>query len=125
MVNTRGQAVKEITEAQNRQRKGYNKKQKMSVFKVGDEVLKKNIFRTTRKGAKKQDIWKGPLIIYEATSTEACYLERSGKRLKRASNGIGQILWKLSDQYVLIARRARIVLLFTNRLLIKVVAIHI
>ena len=84
---TRKKAVKNLKQAQEKQKKAYDNKRSFTKFKVGDLVLRRNFFQRTRKGAKDEDAWEGPFKVTKTTEHGAYFLEKDGKRLRKAWNG--------------------------------------
>ena len=89
MLRTRRiQAVQSIQKAQEKQKEKYDNKRKEITYKKGDLVLKKNYYRTTRQGAKTEDLWHGPYKIIDATPTGTYYLAKlNGQKLMKVFNG--------------------------------------
>lgn len=78
-----------IQQAQEKQKKRYDAKHKLPVFKVGDKVWRYNSRKETRKGGKLEYNWDGPYTISEQTTRGTYRLKnKGGKVLKKAVSSI-------------------------------------
>ena len=78
-----------IQQAQEKQKKRYDAKHKLPVFKVGDKVWRYNSRKETRKGGKLEYNWDGPYTISEQTTRGTYQLKnKGGKVLKKAVSSI-------------------------------------
>ena len=83
-------AKKNIDDSQKRQkeqfrrRKGLDKKN----VRVGDQVLRMNMLKRTKKGHKTEDTWLGPYKVLKVTDQGCCHLQcvKTGMELKRKVN---------------------------------------
>lgn len=77
-------AIKNIKEAQKRQRYSYDKKHNTGChFKEGDKVLARNLIRDDRKGGWRELPWKGPYEIVTIHSGNTCILKTEFNILKK------------------------------------------
>ena len=81
-----------IKSAQEKQKKQYAERKGITEygFKIGDQVLRRNMQQKTRKGKKMEDRWLGPYTIVEITKTSCLLKNLSGKVLKQRIN-LGQL----------------------------------
>ena len=77
-----------IQQAQKKQKEQYKKRKGIVDydFKIGDEVLRRNMLQKTRKGNQGQDRWLGPFTIVELTTTSCLLRNKQGKVLKMRIN---------------------------------------
>ena len=89
ILKRRATAEVNIAAAQKKQKKRYDAKHSVTnTFKVGQKVLKGNFFRTTRMGAKNQDLWLGSFLISKVVGSGTFKLKiLEGVEQKRAING--------------------------------------
>lgn len=80
-------AMDNITNAQERQKRNYNKRCNPANFKDGDEVLLAVVKNKNRCGGKFDERYAGPYKIVNAVSKGVYRLQRGGKELKKSVNG--------------------------------------
>lgn len=77
-------AKKNLDDAQKRQRYSYAKRHKTDhLFKEGDKVLVRNLYRDDRKGGWRELPWKGPYEIVSINSGNTCVIKNSCQVLKK------------------------------------------
>ena len=77
-----------IQQAQDRQKKQYDKRRCPTLFKCGDKVLHKNMVRNDRKGGRFIERWNGPYRILECLGKNTYRLQNSdGVALQKKANG--------------------------------------
>ena len=76
-----------IQKAQKQQRLNYNKRHKsQTTYKVGDQVLLRNLKRVDRKGGKASLPWLGPFTLLDISSNNTCCLQSEKGELKQRQN---------------------------------------
>ena len=81
-------AKRNIKQAQDRQKKQYDKRRCPILFKYGDKVLHKNLLRNDRKGGRFIERWNGPYSILECLGENTYKLKNSdGVALQKKANG--------------------------------------
>ena len=72
-----------LKKAQDKQKKQYDLKHTGTFYKVGEQVLRKNMRRETRKGDKLIARWDGPFVIAEALGKGSCKLRNSSNEVMK------------------------------------------
>ena len=81
-------AKRNVQQAQDRQKKQYDKRRCPTLFICGDKVLHKNLVRNDRKGGRFTERWNGPYTILECFGKNTYKLQNSdGVALQKKATG--------------------------------------
>ena len=78
-----GDAKKNITSAQTKQKESYDLKHQPVFFSVGSQVLLENTAQKNRKGGKLEPAWLGPYTVNKYVGKGLYELSRKGSVLKK------------------------------------------